>query len=73
MTSDYNYERRENGLLFVDDNDAVLDLTLLPEYNNDPLLSRIYGIVKLTGIRAPLEALLDDRSGENSNPDVTPR
>ena len=43
MTSDYNYERRENGLLFVDDNDAVLDLTLLPEYNNDPLLSRIYG------------------------------
>jgi len=64
MTSDYNYERRENGLLFVDDNDAVLDLTLLPEYNNNPLLSRIYGIVKLTGIRAPLEALLEDRRPE---------
>jgi hypothetical protein len=64
MTADYNYERRENGLLFVDDNDAVLDLTLLPQYNNNPLLTRIYGIVKLSGIRAPLEALLNDRRPE---------
>ena len=65
MTSDpYNYERRENGLLFVDDNDAVLDLTLLPEYDKNPLLSRIYGIVKLTGIRASLEALLEERRPE---------
>jgi hypothetical protein len=65
MTSDpYNYERRENGLLFVDDNDAVLDLTLLPEYDKNPLLGRIYGIVKLTGIRAALEALLEDRHPE---------
>jgi hypothetical protein len=48
MTYDpYNYDRRENGLLFVDDSDAVLDLTLLPEYDKNPLLSRIYGIVKL--------------------------
>jgi hypothetical protein len=50
MTSDpYTYERRESGLLFVDDYDAVLDLTLLPEYDKNPLLSRIYGIVKLVG------------------------
>ena len=60
----YRYERRENGLLFVDDNDAVLDLTLLPEYNADPLLSRIYGIVKLTGIRKALEVLLEERRPE---------
>ncbi len=64
MTTDYNYERRENGLLFVDDNDAVLDLTLLPEYDNNPLLTRIYGIVRLTGIRAALETLLEDRHPE---------
>jgi hypothetical protein len=60
MTSDpYNYERRESGLLFVDDNDAVLDLTLLPDYDKNPLLSHIYGIVKLTGIRTALEKLLN--------------
>jgi len=59
-----NYERRENGLLFVDDNDAVLDLTLLPEYDKNPLLSRLFGIVKLTGIRGPLESLLEDRHPE---------
>jgi hypothetical protein len=59
-----NRERRENGLLFVDDDDAVLDLTLLPEYDKNPLLSRLYGIVRLTGIRAPLEALLEDRYPE---------
>ena len=57
----YNYERRENGLLFIDDNDAVLDLTLLPDYDKNPLLSRIYGVVRLSGIRAALEKLLEDR------------
>jgi hypothetical protein len=60
----YNYERRENGLLFVDDNDAVLDLTLLPDYDRNPLLSRIYGVVRLTGIRAALENLLEVRYPE---------
>src|SRR6266542_309481 len=60
----YSYERRENGLLFVDDHDAVLDLTLLPEYDKNPLLSRIYGVVRLTGIRAPLEGLLEARYPE---------
>ena len=65
MTSDpYSYERRESGLLFVDDNDAVLDLTLLPDYDKNPLLSRIYGIVKLTGARTALEKLLEDRRPE---------
>ncbi len=60
----FNYGRRENGLLFVDEHDAVLDLTLLPEHDNNPLLSRIYGIVKLTGIRNRLEALLEDQRPE---------
>jgi len=60
----FNYERRENGLLIVDDDDAVLDLTLLPEHDKNPLLSRIYGLVRLTGMRAPLEALLEARYPE---------
>ena len=65
MTNDpFNYERRENGLLFVDDNDAVLDLTLLPEYNKNPLLTRIYGVVRLTGMRNALEKLLEAQRPE---------
>ena len=59
-----NYERRENGLLFVDDDDAVLDLTLLPEYDKNPLLSRIYGLVRLSGIRSKLENLLEAQRPE---------
>jgi hypothetical protein len=65
MTSDpVSYERRECGLLFVDDNDAVLDLTLLPDYDKNPLLSRIYGVVRLSGIRGPLEELLESQRPE---------
>jgi len=59
-----NYERRENGLLFIDDDDAVLDLTLLPEHDKNPFLSRIYGIVRLSGIRTPLETLLESQRPE---------
>lgn len=65
MTYDpVNYDRRENGLVFVDDDDAVLDLTLLPEFDKNPLLSRLYGVVRLTGIRASLEALLEAQRPE---------
>ena len=59
-----NIERRENGLLFVDENDAVLDLTLLPEYDRNPFLKHIYGIVRINGIRAVLEAKLEDDEAE---------
>ncbi len=52
-------DRRENGLLFVDDNDAVMDLTLLPEYDRNPYLQHIFGIVRITGIRSLLEAKLE--------------
>ena len=52
-------DRRENGLLFVDDNDAVMDLTLLPEYDRNPYLNHIYGIVRIDGIRPVLEAKLE--------------
>lgn len=57
-------DARENGLLIVDEKDAVLDLTFLPEFEGAPYLSRIYGIVRITGIRAVLEHFLD--SGKES-------
>ena len=59
-----NIERRENGLLFVDDNDAVLDLTLLPDYDKEPALRHIFGIVRISGFRDVLEQRLEDESPE---------
>jgi len=60
LQSDSSFiDRRENGLLFVDDNDAVMDLTLLPEYDKNPFLNHIYGIVRVAGIRGVLEAKLE--------------
>lgn len=59
-----NIERRENGLLFIDDNDAVLDITLLPDYDKNPYLKHIFGIVRLNGMRDVLEAKLEDDNAE---------
>lgn len=56
--------RREGGLLFVDDNDAVLDLTLLPSYEGNPYLKHIFGFVRVTGLRNVLEAKLEDEDAE---------
>jgi hypothetical protein len=52
-------DRRENGLLFVDDNDAVMDLTLLPEYDRNHYLNHVFGIVRRDGIRSLLEVKLE--------------
>jgi hypothetical protein len=54
-----NIERRENGLLFVDENDAVFDLTLLPDYEKNPYLKHIYGVVRIVGMRKLLESKLE--------------
>lgn len=54
-----NIERRENGLLFVDENDAVFDITLLPEYDKSPFLNHIFGVVRIVGIRELLESFLE--------------
>jgi len=59
-----NIDRRENGLLFVDENDAVLDLTLLPDYDKSPYLKHIYGVVRITGMRDVLETKLEDDDAE---------
>jgi hypothetical protein len=59
-----NIELRAGGLLFVDEFDAVLDLTLHPEYDRNPNLRHLFGIVRVTGIRPLLEQLLDERDAE---------
>lgn len=51
---------RENGLLIVDDLDAVYDLTFAdPDYEKAAFLSRIYGVVRVNGLRQVLEGYLD--------------
>lgn len=50
---------RENGLLIVDENDAALDLTFLPEFEGAPYLNRLYGIVRIAGIRQVLDHILN--------------
>jgi hypothetical protein len=52
-------DARENGLLIVDEEDAVLDLTFLPDFDGAPYLNKIFGIVRLSGIRRVLEHYLN--------------
>ncbi len=44
-------EQRANGLLIVDEKDAVLDLTFLPRFEDAPYLKNIFGIVRIQNIR----------------------
>lgn len=51
---------RENGLLIVDDRDAVYDLTFAdPDYEKAPFLARIFGVVRVNGLREVLESYLE--------------
>jgi hypothetical protein len=52
-------ELRANGFLIVDDKDAVLDLTLLPQYEAAPYLSEIFGVIRLTNAREVFSAYLN--------------
>lgn len=66
------YEDREGGLLVLDEDDNVMDLTLF-KYDNDPAASRLFGKLKVKGageyIRAklnykpPEEVLSENREG----------
>jgi hypothetical protein len=67
---------RENGMLIVDELDAVYDLTFAdPDYERADFLSRVYGVVRVNGLRkvlesyleseAPTSALRPDRDGFN--------
>jgi hypothetical protein len=51
---------RENGLLIVDDLDAVYDLTFVdPDYEKADFLRHIFGVIRVNGLRAVLEMYLN--------------
>jgi len=52
-------DARENGILIVDEKDAVLDLTFLPDFDGAPYLNKIFGVIRITGVRPILEYYLD--------------
>ncbi|HEY6167013.1 MAG TPA: hypothetical protein VI454_03160 [Verrucomicrobiae bacterium] len=53
-------EARENGLLVVDDLDAVYDLTFVdPDYERAEFLRHIFGVIRVNGLRAVLERHLN--------------
>jgi hypothetical protein len=62
-------DQRANGLLIVDDKDAVFDLTFLPQYEGAPYLNNIFGIIRLTNIRDVFEWFLNN--GKDSPLTVT--
>lgn len=53
-------EQRANGLLIVDDKDAVLDLTFLPQFEDAPYLRSLFGIIQISNIRESLEWYLNN-------------
>jgi hypothetical protein len=63
-------DARENGLLLVDEKDAVLDLTFLPDFEGSPYLNKIFGVVRFSGIRSILEHYLNQG---NESPLTTTR
>ncbi len=53
-------DARENGLLIVDNYDAVYDLTFVdPDYEKAEFLKHIFGVVRVHGLREVLEAHLN--------------
>ncbi len=57
-------EQRANGLLIVDEKDAVLDQTLLPQFEYVTYLRGIFGIIRIKNIRSVIENFLN--SGKES-------
>jgi len=53
-------EQRANGLLIVDDKDAVLDLTFLPKFERAPYLVNVFGLVRIKSIRNLFEWFLNN-------------
>ncbi|MBM3839770.1 MAG: hypothetical protein FJ398_17725 [Verrucomicrobia bacterium] len=55
-----DHEARENGLLIVDDLDAVYDLTFVdPDYERAEFLRHVFGVIRVNGLRAVLERHLN--------------
>ena len=53
----YGYEEREGGLLLIDEEDNVLDLTLFT-FDTDPSASRLYGVIRIIGSGAFIKGKL---------------
>ncbi len=53
-------DQRANGLLIVDDKDAILDLTFLPQFEDAPYLRNIFGIIRIDNIRDVLAWYLNN-------------
>jgi len=53
-------EQRANGLLIVDDRDAVLDLTFLPRFEDAPYLRNIFGLIRIKNIREVFDWYLNN-------------
>lgn len=76
---DSDRDARQNGLLIVDDLDAVYDLTFAnPDYERADFLQHVYGVIRVNGLRQALAAHLNseefassplrvDRDGFNEN------
>jgi len=50
LNGENDLDVRENGLLIVDERDAVYDLTLF-DFDKSPGLEQVFGVVRLTGFR----------------------
>jgi hypothetical protein len=80
---DSDRDARQNGILIVDDLDAVYDLTFAdPDFERAEFLQHIYGVVRINGLRDALVAHLNspdfptsplrvDRDGFNESHDYS--
>lgn len=59
----YGYEQREGGLLLIDEDDNVLDLTLFG-FDTDPSASRLFGEIRINGIGRFIRTKLNSRPPE---------
>jgi len=57
------YEDREGGLLVLDEDDNVLDLTLF-RYDNDPAASKLFGRLRILGAYLYIRSKLNSKSPE---------
>lgn len=57
------YEQREGGLLLLDEDDNVLDLTLFG-FDTDPSASKLFGEIRINGVGSFIRAKLNSKQPE---------
>jgi hypothetical protein len=63
VQAEQSYEDREGGLLVLDEDDDVLDLTLFG-YDDDPAAARLFGQLRLNGAGELIRARLNSQTPE---------